>query len=188
VSDQILSNRRRELEEAFFSKHNRQLIDQLRVKTDAAARRDHLIKESGIENPALLEELVGIGLDAGSLAALGLVPLLQVAWADGKVQPRERAALLEAAEKVGVKAGGPGYELLSGWLDREPEARLFQVWQDYVRTLREKMTKESFQTLHRVVVERATTVARAAGGILGVGSVWGTEKTVLHQIDSSFKK
>ena len=35
-------------------------------------------------------------------------------------------------------------------------------------------------------VERAKAVARAAGGILGIGGVWGTEKGVLQELESAF--
>jgi hypothetical protein len=186
VSDKILDERRKSLEESFFAKHNRELLDKLRAKTDAAARREQLVAVSGIRNEALLDELVGLGLDAESLAALGLVPLLQVAWADGKVQQRERDALLEAAQKSGVKPGSTAYELLMGWLDREPDPRLFQAWKDYVRALRGAVSEDSILALRTEVLARANAVARAAGGILGVGSVWGTEKGVLAELEAAF--
>jgi len=187
VSDQVLEQRRKGLEESFFAKHNRELLEKLRQKTDAAERREQFIAVSGIRNQALLDELVGLGLDAGSLAALGLIPMLQVAWADGKVQQRERDALLEAARKSGVVPGGPGYELFVGWLEREPDARLFKVWKDYIHALRGAVSEDSMRALRVEVLARAKAVARAAGGILGVGSVWGTEKGVLDQLEAAFE-
>ena len=99
MRDNPLDQREKGLEEAFFRKHNRDLLEKLRRKTDEASRREQLISLSGISDQSLLDKLVAAGLDAGSLAALGLVPLLQVAWADGKVQPQEREALLEAAKE-----------------------------------------------------------------------------------------
>jgi hypothetical protein len=186
VSDTFLDERKRGLEEQFFSKHNRELLEKLRVKTDAASRREQLIAVSGIRNDALLDELVALGLDAEGLAALGLIPLIEVAWADGKVQARERDALLEAAKKSGVTPGTAAYELLSSWLEREPDPKLFAAWKDYVRALRGAVSQDSFLALRTEVVERAKAVARAAGGILGVGGVWGTEKGVLAELEAAF--
>jgi hypothetical protein len=187
LSDQFLAQRKKGLEESFFAKHNRELLEKLRQKTDAASRREQLMAVSGIRNQALLDELVALGLDAESLAALGLVPLIEVAWADGKVQARERDALLEAARKSGVVAGSTSYELLVGWLDREPEPGLLRAWKDYVAALRGAVSEDSVRALEAEVMARARSVARAAGGILGVGGVWGSEQRVLDQLEAAFK-
>jgi hypothetical protein len=186
VSDHLLEQRKKGLEESFFAKHNRELLEAMRKKTDAAARRAELISISGIRDEALLDELVGLGLDAAGMAALSLIPLLEVAWADGKVQPRERDALLEAAKKSGIEAGGPAHRLLVGWLDREPEAGLFRAWKDYVRALRGAVSQDSLLALRTEVLARAKAVARAAGGILGVGSTLGSERDVLDQLEAAF--
>jgi hypothetical protein len=188
VSDHVLDQRKKGLEESFFVKHNRELLEAMRRKTDAAERRRQLIEVSGIKNEALLDELVGLGLDAGGLAALSLVPLLKVAWADGKVQPREREALLEAAGKAGVAPKSPAHDLLVGWLDREPEGRLFQAWKDYVRALRGAVSDDSVLALRTEVLARAKAVARAAGGILGVGSTLGSEQDVLDELEAAFDR
>lgn len=188
MSDQFLAQRKKGLEEAFFAKHNRDLVEKLRRKTDEATRREHLISISGIKDQSLLDQLVAAGLDAGTLAALGLIPLLQVAWADGKVQPQERAALLDAAIKVDLAEGSAGYQLLTGWLDREPEPELFKVWKEYVRALRGAMTEETFRAVRNVILDRAKTVARAAGGLLGVGSVVGSEHGVIKEIEAALRE
>jgi hypothetical protein len=182
-----LEQRKKGLEEAFFVKHNRDLLEKLRRKTDEASRREQLISISGIQDGALLDKLVAAGMDAGSLAALGLIPLLQVAWADGQVQPREREALLEAAKRVDLAEGSTGYQLLTGWFDRVPEPELFTLWKDYVRALRGSMDDETFAAIRRVILDRARTVARSAGGILGVGSVLGSEHDAIKQLEAALR-
>jgi hypothetical protein len=186
LSDQFLDQRKKSLEESFFAKHNRELLEKLRQKTDAATRRQQLVAASGIRSETLIDELVAIGLDGESLAALGLVPLLQVAWADGKVQQREHDALLEAAKKSGVAPGTTGYELLLSWIDREPDDKLFAAWKEYVRALRGAMSEQALRALRDEVLARAKSVARSAGGILGVGSVWGSEKDVIRELEEAF--
>ena len=135
----------------------------------------------------MLDELVGLGLDAGSLAALSLVPLLRVAWADGKVQPKEREALLEAAGKSGMAPGSPAQQLLESWIDREPDPRLFQAWKDYVGALRGSVSEDSIVALRTELLSRAKAVARAAGGILGVGGTVGSEQRVIDELEKAFE-
>jgi hypothetical protein len=187
VSDKFLDQRKKGLEEAFFSKHNRDVLERLRHKIDEAKRREHLVSISGIKDHNLLDRLVAAGLDTESLAALGLIPLIQVAWADGKVQPEERAALLEAAKKVDLHEGTPGYQLLTGWFDQEPDPQLFQAWKEYVHELKRSMTEDTFDAVRKVIVERSRAVARAAGGILGVGSVVGTEHDAIKEIEAALR-
>jgi hypothetical protein len=185
--DHLLDQRKKGLEEAFFTRHNRDVLERLRHKVDEAKRREHLISISGIKDPKLLDRLVKAGLDSESLAALGLIPLLHVAWADGKVQPQERSALLDAAKRVELHEDSPGHQLLTGWFDQEPDPQLFQVWKEYVRALKDAMAEDTFAAVRNVIVDRARTVARAAGGIVGVGAVTGTEHDAIKEIEAALR-
>jgi hypothetical protein len=103
------------------------------------------------------------------------------------VQPRERAALLEAAKKVELAEDSPGYQLLTGWFDRKPEPRLFEAWKDYVHALRGTMADDTFGAIRDAILGRAKAVARAAGGILGVGSVLGAESDAIKEIEAALR-
>ena len=186
VSDQILAQRKKGLEESFFANHNRELLERLRQKVDSENRRESLTQTSGIQNESVVEELVGLGLGSETLAALGLVPLLRVAWADGAVQEGERVALLEAAAKAGVDPGSDAFELFEGWLTQRPSEELFEAWRDYVGALGEACSEGSRLALKAEVLGRAETVARSAGGLLGIGSIAGGEKTVLDELADAF--
>ena len=54
-----------------------------------------------VADDAVLEKLANFGMDASTLAALSLAPLVLVAWADGEVDAKERDAVLAAAAEVG---------------------------------------------------------------------------------------
>ena len=149
-------------------------------------RRAELAELIGQGHEGLLDELIDLRVGAETIAALELVPLVAVAWADGKIQDAERTALFEAAETSGLKTGTVGWELFVGWLDTEPDARLFEAWKDYVGALRDSWTAAAVAALETQVVERAEHVARAAGGILGIGSVYGSESDVLKEIRAAF--
>ena len=186
MTHETLDTRRKALEEAFFAKQNQALLEQLREKAALEDRRAGLIDALGGEHPALVDELVEMEVGAETVAALGLVPLVAVAWADGKIQSQERDALIEAASNSGVERGSVGWRLFEGWLDEQPDERLFEVWKDYVAALRESWGAGSMAALEAQVVQRAENVARAAGGILGVGSIYGSEKDVLSDIRGAF--
>ena len=111
MSDEF-RDRRNKLEEAFFAKENEKLRQRLREADEAKSRKEALAAASGITDDAVLERLAALGLGGGALAALSLVPLVMVAWAEGNIDDKERSALLSAAAEMGVGAEDVGRQLL----------------------------------------------------------------------------
>src|SRR3954468_6960514 len=99
----------------------------MKHKLDAKASKDELRRASGMTDDAVLDKLVGLGLRANTIAALSLVPLIQVAWADGTVQDNERTAILQGAHGRGLEQGSAGYELLQSWLKKQPGGELLDA-------------------------------------------------------------
>lgn len=186
MSQHILEERRRGLEEAFFAKHNRELLQRLREKAASETAIEDLKAASGVDDEALLGELVELGISAETLAALGLVPLVQVAWADGRIDPGESEAILEGAVAVGAEPGSPSYALLEGWLAEKPGSEMLGAWSDYVGGLGAVCSKGSMEALKAVTLKRAEKVAEAAGGVLGVHRISASERKVLSQIAEAF--
>jgi hypothetical protein len=186
LSNELLDLRRKGLEESFFARHNQELLEQLRRKRDADELRRELVETSGVKSEVVLDELVSLGVGAPALAALGLVPLVMVAWADGEIQEKERRVLTETADGLGIHEGTKAWALFDSWLQRAPDQELFDAWRDYVAALRESFSAESYELLRSRILERAEAVARASGGILGVGSVYGTEKDVMSAVREAF--
>src|SRR6476660_1945597 len=112
VSEVTLEERGKALENQFYEKENAQ-------KLDTQSSKDELRKASGMTDDTVLEKLVALGLRGNTIAALSLVPLIQVAWADGKIQDNERTAILQGAHGKGLEKGTPGYELLQTWLQKK---------------------------------------------------------------------
>src|SRR5690606_28556710 len=100
-----------------------------------------------------------------TFAAMSLVPLVRVAWADRQVQQREREAILQAAAASGVEENSPAREMLDDWLETPPGEELMEAWKGYVRALVQNASAEDRQALKDSIVERARHVAEAAGGI-----------------------
>jgi hypothetical protein len=128
----FLEDRKKALEDSFFAKENEKLLEQLRAKQRKKAARDGLAEVSGVSDPAVLDQLADLDIEPVTWTAISLIPLVEVAWADGQMDEKERRAVLAAAEANGVFVDSPSYALLQGWLERRPDGRLFQTWGEYI--------------------------------------------------------
>ncbi len=186
MSDEFLGDRKKALEESFFAKQNAQLLEKMRAEREKQAAAEQLANATHIRDRAVVERLVELGLDAASWTALSLVPLVELAWADGSVAVRERKAVLDAAAEQGVAPGSPGHALLESWLEQRPDPALFASWGAYAVELADKLDPLARAQLREQIVERARRVAEAAGGFLGLGAVSEAEKRVLAELEKPF--
>ncbi|HKA14663.1 MAG TPA: hypothetical protein VKH41_06575 [Myxococcota bacterium] len=186
MSKEFLRDRRSAFEEIFFAKQDAKVLAQLRSEREKKAAREGLARATSIDDPDLLERLVELGLDARSWTALSLVPLVEVAWADGRVEERERKAVLTAARDHGLHRTAPGYVLLEHFLRKRPEASLFASWGAFMTELAAELSPSERAALSKEIVDRARKVAAAAGGILGLGSISEAETRVLAALERPF--
>ncbi len=186
MSDQ-LEDRGRALEEEFFRKQNEKLLAKLKEEHQRTMGRAELTKATGISNPQVLDALIAQKVDATAVTAFSLVPLVEVAWADGTLDPKERAAVLKSADESGVKPGTSAHALLDNWLAARPGPELARTWAAYTKALCAKLDAAARAQLKSEIVGRAHKVAAAAGGLLGLTSkVSDAEKKVLTQLESAF--
>lgn len=188
MSELTLEDRARALENQFYEKENKEKLAAMKEKLDAKSSRDELRKASGMTDETVLDQLVALGLKANTIAALSLVPLVQVAWADGEIQDNERTAILQGAHGKGLEEGTDGYELLQTWLKKAPGPDLFSAWEAYIKALAAQLNDEQNRLLRNQIVGFAKMVAAAAGGILGFGKVSSSEEAVLTRIEAAFDR
>lgn len=188
MSEVTLEERGRALENQFFEKQDKERLAAMKQKLESQRSKDELRKASGMTDEAVLDKLVGLGLRADTIAALSLVPLIQVAWADGSIQDSERTAILQGAQGKGLETDTPGYELLQSWLKRAPGDELFTAWESYIKALAAQLNDEQNRLLKNQIVGFAKMVAAAAGGILGFGKVSSDEEKVLQRIEGAFNR
>jgi uncharacterized membrane protein YebE (DUF533 family) len=112
------------LEEAFFAREDRRLRQQLRGLDDNNRKKAALVAASGITDDAVLEKLTAPNISSETVAALALVPLIVVAWSDGNIDDRERAAAVAKAQEDGVSPGDVSHDLFERWLSERPPACL----------------------------------------------------------------
>jgi tellurite resistance protein len=184
---EILRDRGRSLEDEFFRREDQRLLARLNELKAVETTRAALAKASGITEPAVLDALLGLGIRAETVAALSVVPLVEVAWADGSLDARERGAILEGARQSGIAPGSTAHGLLEPWLERRPDAKLLTAWIQLVRDIRDRLGAEEAARLKASLLDQARAVASASGGILGLGAkVSSAEAAMLARLESAF--
>jgi len=178
----------RSLEDAFFARENARLLEDMRKRSELQERRDALRQVIKGADDALLDHLLALGVNAETALAMSMLPLVRVAWADGVIDAKERAALMKAVEQRGVLPGTPGHELLSSWLERKPGDAIEAAWAKYIQSLWPSLTQHERDELRERLLRLAQGVAEAAGGFLGLGSkVSAAERAVLDEIETALR-
>ena len=189
MAHDALRDREKALEEQFFSKQNEKLRQQLRESQEKQASREALARVAGDAHPEVLDRLVELGIGPETWAALEIIPLVEVAWADAQMEAKERSAVLAAAEAHGIAPGGPGHQLLEDWLTHRPDARLLGAWGEYIVGLCADLDPGQKDALRDEILGRARSVAEAAGGFLGLGNkISREEEVVLQQLAKPFER
>ena len=184
---EILRDRGRSLEEEFFRREDAKLRENLRQAAQRASAREALVRASGLTNPQVIDRLIGLDVQPETVAALSLVPLVMVAWADGSLDASERAAILQRVEDAEFAPGSPARALLEGWLTRKPDPKLLDAWAHLVAGLGEQMGREEMAALKAGLLDRARAVAGASGGFLGLGSkISNAEAGVISRLERAF--
>ncbi len=147
---------------------------------------DDIRQATQITNIRVLMELIDCGVRAESLNLLTIVPLVHVAWSNGRIEDEERLAILEAAAQVGVRADSPGFVLLNGWLCCRPHRTLIRTWKDYIAAIQKFLSPEAYKALRLSTVNRARTVAEASGGVLGFLKVSRAEEDAIQELNLAF--
>lgn len=174
----------RKLEDQFFFQKDRVLQEQLKVLQKEQESAEVLSKVSGISDKAVLKELVDHDVRPETLAALCLVPIIEVAWADGKVDDKERDAVLSSAKKNGLDAD---HEMILEWLKKRPGPRLFTVWKKYIKGLAKVLDATAMSKLEADILAHAVAVAEASGRFLGLTDpISRDERKVLREIETFF--
>ena len=156
---ETLRDRGRDLEDEFFRREDQRLIELKAVETT----REALAKASGITRPAVLDKLVALGIRAETVTALFMVPLVEVAWAEGTLDAKERRAILDRTGDSGVARGSAEYALLDVWLDRRPDPKLLTAWTHLVQGMCEQLGPDGAAHLNAGLLERGRAgPARAA--------------------------
>jgi hypothetical protein len=175
-------------EEEHFRKKDRELIEKLRQADAAAKARQALEQEAGVHDPAVLRELEQLGFTPGTLALLPLIPLLQVAWANQAISAAERTLLLNLARARGISPGTAADGLLNQWLEHPPASETFHKANRLIAAIVDAPLAGPLHVSGKELVEQCDAIARASGGIFGIGRVSAEERAALEEIAAAVKR
>ncbi|MEZ4322107.1 MAG: FHA domain-containing protein [Myxococcota bacterium] len=134
------------------------------------------------DDDRLLRELKFLGIDETTVELLALLPLIQVAWADGEVQPEERELILELS-RTRYHLAEDAVHLLEGWLTHPPSERYVARGRRALLALAHERDDFDLEPAHLDdVVEFSKAVAKASGGFLGFRTIAAHEALVLEDI------
>jgi hypothetical protein len=178
----FLEDRRRSQEEEYFHKRELELIAKLQQRGRDEAARQRMAEHTGVADEEILRDLETLGYTPETVMLLHLVPLLQVAWAEGGVSDRERALIVEAARARGIEHGSAADRQLATWLTSRPPSELFEKTLRAIGAILQVTPAEQRETSQRDLLSYSTAIASASGGILGLGKISSAERRVLERI------
>ena len=182
----IFSEREYSLEEEYFRRKDRELIEKMRAAAAAELARAELGKSSGLQDPELLKELEELGFTPETIILLPVIPLVQVAWAEGGVSDAERHLLIKLARARGIAEDSAADRQLAGWLTHRPADRVFVNAGRLIRAVMDTPGHEDLKADD--LVKQAEAIAAASGGMLGIiGRISAEERAILTNLAAQLK-
>jgi hypothetical protein len=182
-----LSERGRAMEEEYFRKRDRELIEKLRkAKADEDAKRA-MGASTGLQEPALLQSLLDLGFTPDTVSLLPLVPVVQMAWAEGGVTKHEFDLVMKLAAARGIAVGSPAHLQLADWLGTRPPTAVFTGAGRLIRAMLESGSGQVTNLSADDLVAYCEQIAGASGGVLGMGRVSAEERSLLRSIATELK-
>ncbi len=177
-----LHDRGRAIEEEYFRRKDRELVERIRQKAAAEEAQRALGASTGVSDPEVLHELQALGFTPETVALLPLMPVLQIAWAEGGVTPVERLLIEKLATARGIEPGGAADAQLMDWLANKPSDTVFHGAARLIHALLESGSGVMADLSAERLVDLCEQVASVSGGVFGLGRVSREEKDLLASI------
>jgi hypothetical protein len=185
------ADRRKAQEEEYFHRKEKELLEKARQRAALAAKREELSNAVGVADDDIIADLQELGYEREIVRVLHLVPLVQVAWAEGKVSSSERELILEAARLRGVTKDSPAYAQFTSWIDTRPTDAFFDKTLRVIAALINHLPAEDGEARKRELLDYSAKIAEASGSLLsavGLASkVTDEERAVLERISKALE-
>ena len=171
-----------EEEDRYFARQEAQRREDKRRDLERAAKEAAERRAVGdavhTTDEALLERIRALGFDGDTARAFDVMPLVHVAWADGKVSEAERRVVFRLLEQRGIGPGSEACLLVAALLESRPSDTFLEETLHILQAIAAKDGSEA-----RDIVELCVAVASASGGIFGLGTkVSDEERAVIAHI------
>ncbi len=187
MDGEFLDDRRRASEDDYFRRKDKELIEKMRQAAAENQSKSELSAKTGLSDPGLVAELETLGFSPETISVLPLVPIVQMAWAEGGISPAERSLLLKVARERGIAEGSPADRLLSDWMSHEPSADVFARATRLIRAMLDSGSPETAAMSADDLIKYSESIAAASGGILGIGRISSEERATLATIVDALK-
>jgi hypothetical protein len=186
-NNDAFTERGRALEEDYFRKKERQLVDRMRQTAAAEQARQDISRKTGLDDPALVRELQELGFTPDTISLLPLVPVVQVAWAEGGITAAERDLIVRLARSRGIAPGSAADDQLMQWLTTRPADALFARAGGLIRAMLDSGSEQTGDLSADDLVKQSEAIAAASGGMLGLGRISAEERALLARIANDLK-
>ena len=186
--EELFGDRGRALEEEYFRKKDRELVEKLQRAAASEQQRRDLTAKSGLEDQELLAELETLGFTPDTVTLLPFVPVVEIAWASGGVTVEERELVIQFARARGIDEGSGADRQLSEWLANRPSPEVFARARRLVRAMLSAGGKAHGTLTADDLVEYCETIAAASGGFLGINRISSEERALLTELAADLKK
>jgi hypothetical protein len=183
-----LHERGRALEEEYFRRKNRELIEKMRLEARRDEARRDMGAQTGLEDPETLRQLQTLGFTPETVVLLPLVPVVQVAWADGEVADAERSAIFKVARARGIAEGSAASHQLAAWLADRPSPAVFESATGLIRAMLDAPAQEANRISPDDLVGYCETIAASSGGLFGINKISAEERALLASLAGELKK
>ena len=181
----IIQERGRSLEDDYFRKKDRELVEKIQRAADADRARADVGRAAGLSDPALAQELLDLGFTAETVTLLPIVPILQMAWAEGGVSESERELIVRFARSRGISEGSAADRQLTLWLSSRPGEAVFARAGRLIRAVLDSGSDSGLNADD--LVAYAEKIASASGGVFGIGKISSEERKLLAGLAADLK-
>jgi hypothetical protein len=188
IDHDAFQDRGRALEEEYFRKKNRELVEKMQRDAADEQARKALQESTGLTDPEALRELQALGFTPETVKLLPLVPVIRVAWAEGGITLVERQAIMKLARARGIDEGSAADRQLSEWLARCPEEHVFTRATRLIAAILDSPAHAQVGVTADALVKDCERIASASGGIFGLRSISDDERALLNSIADTLRK
>jgi len=160
----ILREKQRGDEAQYFRRLDEELIRKLRERAHLEEVSKALATKLQVDDPTMLARIMELGVTLETGPAFLLAPLVQIAWAEGKVSPEEKAMILAIAKERGVDDGSAAHVQLLEWLAKRPTDTLFEVAEESIKRGIAVLPEPERQERITQMVALCRRVASVSGG------------------------
>jgi uncharacterized tellurite resistance protein B-like protein len=169
------------VEEAFFYKVDRELIELLSERLQREEKLRLLANATGIRDQKHLELLADSGFELSTLHFIW-VPLILVAWADGNAEKIEKQAIADILVSKGISQETISRVIAHDWFRKKPTEELWEIWSEFSAATSASLNPSIYNELIDEIVRLCRLVADASGGFMGLGKISTTETQAIDRV------